>query len=95
VDTAAWWSGESLIVLLPNTMRRDALQAAARILEAVAVHPFTWPDATNVTISVGVAGLPDSELDTEQKLLAAADSARSRAQDLMTPSPDHAKHLKR
>ena len=48
VDTAAWWSGESFIVLLPNTIRNDAMQAAARTLEAVATHPFTWPDATRL-----------------------------------------------
>ena len=52
VDTASWWSGEAFIVLLPNTIRNDALQAAARIHEAVANHPFTWPDATNVTMSI-------------------------------------------
>lgn len=95
VDTAAWWSGESLIVLLPNTIRHDALQAAARILEAVACHTFTLPDAENVTMSIGVAGLPDPHLDTEQKLIEAASAARRRAQDLMVPSPDHTSFLKK
>ncbi len=95
IDTAAWWTGETLIVLLPNTIRHDALQAAARILEAVAIHPFTWPDATNVTMSIGVAGLPDPHIDTEEKLLEAAEAARSRAQDLMVPSPDHKSFLKK
>lgn len=85
VDTAAWWSGEALIVLLPNTIRNDAVQAAARILESVANHPFSWSDSTKVTMSIGVAGLPDRKLDNEQKLIKAAAAACKRARDLMLP----------
>lgn len=87
VDTAAWWSGESLIVLLPNTLRNDAVQAAARVLETVANHPFTWPDASQVTMSIGVAGLPDTNVDTEQKLIEAAALASRKALDMMVPVP--------
>ena len=85
VDTAAWWSGEALIILLPNTIRNDAVQAAARILEAVAIHPFTWSDSTKVTMSIGVAGLPDRKIDTEQKLIDAAAAACNRARSFMQP----------
>ncbi len=87
VDTAAWWTGEAFIVLLPNTIRNDAVQAAARILEAVANHEFTWSDSTKVTMSIGVAGLPDKSITTEQKLIEAADAACNRARELMLPSP--------
>lgn len=86
VDTAAWWTGGSLIVLLPNTMRNDAVQAAMRVLEAVAVHPFTWPDATQVTVNIGVAGLPDRKIDSEQKMLEAAATACRRARQTLLPS---------
>jgi diguanylate cyclase (GGDEF)-like protein len=86
VDTAAWWSGEVLIILLPNTMHDDAVQAAARVLEAVACHPFTWADCMKVTMNIGVAGLPDPAIDTEQKLIEAAAAACKRAGDLMLPS---------
>jgi len=85
VDTAAWWTGKELIILLPNTIRNDALQAAMRILETVANHPFTWADATKVTMSIGVAGLPDRFIDTEQKLIESAAMACKRAGDLMRP----------
>jgi two-component system cell cycle response regulator len=95
VDTAAWWSGESFIVLLPNTIRRDALQAAARTLEAVATHPFTWPDATQVTMSIGVAGLPDKNIDCEQKMIEVADAACRRAQEFAVPPPFDVRSLKR
>jgi len=85
VDTAAWWTGQELIILLPNTIRNDALQAAMRILETVANHPFTWADSTRVTMSIGVAGLPDRFIDTEQKLIEAAAMACKRAGDMMRP----------
>lgn len=87
VDTAAWWSGEALIILLPNTIRNDAVLAAARILESVANHPFTWPDSSKVTMSIGVAGLPDRSIDTEQKLIEAAATACKRAREYMPSSP--------
>jgi diguanylate cyclase (GGDEF)-like protein len=95
VDTAAWWSGESIIVLLPNTMRTDAMQAAARTLEAVATHPFTWPDATQVTMSIGVAGLPDKNIDCEQKMIEVADASCRRAQEFAVPPPYDVHTLKR
>lgn len=85
VDTAAWWSGEALIVLLPNTIKNDAVQAAMRVLESVANHPFTWADSTKVTMSIGVAGLPDRHIDTEQKLISAAAAACRRACEFMKP----------
>ena len=95
VDTAAWWTGESLVVLLPNTLGHDAVQAAARVLEAVATHPFTWPDATRVTMSIGVAGLPDRSIDSEKKLLEAAALASRNALDTMAPVPKALERLKR
>jgi diguanylate cyclase (GGDEF)-like protein len=95
VDTAAWWSGEAFIVLLPNTTRHDALQAAARVLEAVANHQFTWPDATNVTVSIGVAGLPDENIDSEQKLIEVADATCRRAQEMMVPPPFDVRSIRR
>ena len=86
VDTAAWWSGEALIILLPNTIRNDAVLAAARILETVANHSFTWSDSSKITMSIGVAGLPDRSIDTEQKLIESAASACKRARELMPSS---------
>ncbi len=88
VDTAALWTGEQLIVLLPNTIRNDAVQAAARILEAVAVYPFTWPDATRVTMNIGVAGLPDKNIETPGQLIDEASAACRRTQELMLRPPN-------
>lgn len=83
VDTAAWWTGEGFIVLIPNTPRENALQAAARILVAVADHPFTWSDSKKVAMNIGVAGLPDEKIDTETKLVQAADSALLQARQFL------------
>jgi diguanylate cyclase (GGDEF)-like protein len=85
VDTAASWSGEALVVLLPNTLKNDAVQAAARILEAVANHPFTWPESVKFTMSIGVAGLPDRKIETEQELIEAVTAACRRAAEFMIP----------
>ncbi len=87
VDTAALWTGDQLIVLLPNTIRNDAVQAAARILETVAVYPFTWPDATRVTMNIGVAGLPDKRIDTAARLIEEASAACRRTQEMMLKPP--------
>ncbi len=87
VDTAALWTGEQLIVLLPNTIRNDAVQAAARILEAVAIYPFTWPDATRVTMNIGVAGLPDKNIESPAELIEEASAACKRTQELMLKPP--------
>jgi diguanylate cyclase (GGDEF)-like protein len=85
VDTAASWSGEALVILLPNTLKNDAVQAAARILEAVANHPFTWPESVKFTMSIGVAGLPDRKIGTEQELIEAVTAACRRAAEFMIP----------
>ena len=84
VDTAAWWTGEKIIILLPNTIRHDAVQAAARILETVVCQNFTWLDATQITMSIGVAGLPSRDIDTEAKLIEAANRACKRAGNFNT-----------
>ncbi len=87
VDTAALWTGDQLIVLLPNTIRNDAVQAAARILENVAIYPFTWPDATRVTMNIGVAGLPDKNIGTAGRLIEEASAACRRTQEMMLKPP--------
>jgi diguanylate cyclase (GGDEF)-like protein len=87
VDTPAWWSGESFIVLLPNTSSTDALQAGARVLDAVALYPFSWPDATRITLNIGVAGLPNIAISNPAQLVECANAAMQRARKLMTPPP--------
>jgi len=75
VDTAARWGGEEFAVLLPETTTRGALEPALRILNAVAKHGFTGLNDRQVTVSIGVAGVPSKSIDEPEKLLNWADTA--------------------
>jgi len=74
VDTVARWGGEEFVALLPRTKKEDAFRAASRILQAIADYKF--PDIDKqVTVSIGIASIPDLSIDTAEKLVDASDSA--------------------
>lgn len=75
VDTAARWGGEEFAVLVPTISRDNALVPAKRILKAVGKHKF--PDITDrsITVSIGIADVPKSQIDAGQKLVHVADLA--------------------
>jgi two-component system cell cycle response regulator len=75
VDTIARWGGEEFVVLGPNTSTENAKLAAARILKAVSQHEFTDFEGIKVTVSIGIAGLPNPAIDTQEKLINTADLA--------------------
>ena len=75
VDTPARWGGEEFIVLSPNTSRENALKAAERILKAIAGHTYPSIGSHRITVSIGVAGIPSPAIDTQEKLIHAADLA--------------------
>jgi diguanylate cyclase (GGDEF)-like protein len=75
VDTPARWGGEEFIVLSPNTPKEKANLAATRILNAVAQHTFSGVKGGKITVSIGIAGIPDPSIDDEDKLIHAADLA--------------------
>jgi diguanylate cyclase (GGDEF)-like protein len=75
VDTPARWGGEEFVVLSPNTPKENAVLAAARILNAVTHHAFSGVKGGKITISIGVAGVPDPSIDSKEKLVHAADLA--------------------
>lgn len=75
VDTPARWGGEEFVVLSPNTTLENGLRAAERVRKAVANHIFKAKEHTRVTVSIGVAGIPNPDLDTPEKLIHAADLA--------------------
>jgi diguanylate cyclase (GGDEF)-like protein len=75
-DVIGRYGGEEFLILLPNTDAESALRAAARLREALVLHPAPMPDDAQleVTGSLGVAAL--SELPPEagpDALLALAD----------------------
>jgi diguanylate cyclase (GGDEF)-like protein len=74
VDTVARWGGEEFIVLLPETGGEDALLVAAKILGAVSHHAFTaFPE--RITVSIGLATVPEPHINTAEKLIHEADLA--------------------
>ncbi len=75
VDTVSRWGGEEFVVLLPQTNKESALPLSLRILEAISRHRFSVIPDKQLTISIGIAGIPDPSIDTEEKLIHASDLA--------------------
>ena len=61
VDTLARYGGEEFVVVLPETDRAGAVQAAERICAAVRRRPFgeDGEQPIDVTLSIGIAVFPD------------------------------------
>ncbi len=77
VDTVARYGGEEFVVLLPQVGRAEALEVADKLRRSVEEAPLEHgkrQPAGTVTISVGVASLPDDAAD-RSALVDAADSA--------------------
>ncbi len=77
-DTVARYGGEEFMLILSNTVKADAVLCAERIRGAIAAHDFR-DLGISVTVSAGVTGVPDSAIDSEDKLIRCADLALSRA----------------
>lgn len=75
VDTPARWGGEEFIVLSPNTTKANAFTAAERILKSVGGNVFSEIGSHRITVSIGVAGIPAPDIDSQEKLIHAADLA--------------------
>jgi diguanylate cyclase (GGDEF)-like protein len=75
-DVAARYGGDEFVVLLPGCKRDDALRVAQRVRREISRQLGEAP----VTISVGVATMPNNAQDAE-RLVAAADSALYDAKD--------------
>jgi diguanylate cyclase (GGDEF)-like protein len=70
IDTAARYGGDEFVVLLPGCSREDAIGVAQRVRNEIARQVGEAP----VTISGGIATMPDNAADAE-RLMAAADAA--------------------
>ncbi len=102
VDIAARYGGEELAIILPEMNSQQALRLAERVRRRVAARPFVsrgrdrTPFEIPITISLGVAGLPDDALSAaaliaaaDEGLYAAKRSGRNRAVRYcdLTPHP--------
>lgn len=75
----ARYGGEEFAVLLPETSKEKAVRLAEEIRSAMESSPFTIRrEKLQMTVSVGVASLPEDTLDNEE-LIRRADEALYRA----------------
>lgn len=77
-DTFGRWGGEEFIIILSETDKNGALRMAERIRKAVSEKELI-PHLT-VTVSIGIASLPEGPQDRDE-LVNAADAALYRAKD--------------
>ncbi|HMK48479.1 MAG TPA: diguanylate cyclase [Thermodesulfovibrionales bacterium] len=74
IDMIARWGSQEFAIYLPEASESDAESVGARILEVVSSHDF--PGITErVTLSIGIAGIPDASIDSTEKLIREADIA--------------------
>jgi two-component system cell cycle response regulator len=74
VDTLARWGGEEFALLLPRTKKEDAFIVASRILGTISEYRFPGVEK-EITVSIGIASIPDLSFDTAEKLIDASDIA--------------------
>ncbi len=74
-DVTARWGGEEFVVLLPQTDKKAALQSASRILKAISACKFSGLPDKKITVSIGIASLPNPSIDTGEKLVDFSDIA--------------------
>jgi two-component system, cell cycle response regulator len=75
VDTVARWGGEEFIIMSPNTTKNNALIVADRIRKSMAGQSFPNAGDKKITISIGIADIPDPAIHTKEQLINAADQA--------------------
>ena len=75
-DIVARFGGDEFALILPDTGQEGAMAVAGRIRERVSAAQFLASDglSLHLTVSIGVATLPDS-VGSAEELLRAADAA--------------------
>lgn len=80
VDLLARYGGEEFAILLPQTGIGQTMAVAERIRAGVESHHFMTPEGKiRITVSLGVAGYPESAVDNHAQLVQEADAALYRA----------------
>ena len=80
IDLVAKYGGDEFLVILPQTRTEGAVTMGNRIRQAVAETAFAGCQAGEITVSVGVASIPEHGA-TMEALLAASDEALFRAKE--------------
>lgn len=79
IDTASRFGGEEFMLILPNTDTAASRHVAERIRSGIETHSFDGLNKNRITISIGIAGMPDNLLQNEDRLLRCTDLALYRA----------------
>jgi two-component system, cell cycle response regulator len=75
-DIFARYGGEEFIMLLPQTEQKGAITEAERIRKAVVEHSFHAKEANiRITLSAGIASLPNNRIKNYDELIHSADTA--------------------
>ncbi|QKX02980.1 PleD family two-component system response regulator [Wolbachia endosymbiont of Litomosoides sigmodontis] len=83
-DLLARFGGEEFVVVMPDTNISDAYIVAERIRKIIATEPFILSDKNithNVTVSIGIAEMQESDLDSIKKFIVRADKYLYRAKN--------------
>jgi two-component system cell cycle response regulator len=78
IDTACRVGGEEFMLILPNTEKEIAVKGIERLRDAIERHLFAGMDRP-ITVSMGIAGLPDAGAENEDGLIRCADYALYKA----------------
>ena len=80
IEIAARYGGEEFVFLFPKTSPKEAMKPAARIHENISTHHFKGlPQDRVITVSIGIAGLPDPLIVTKDDLIKCSDFALYKA----------------
>ena len=72
IDIATRYAGEEFVIILPQIDFKNAIEAAKQIKKIIQDFKFT-PIEKEITVSVGVASLPDVDIKSVDDLLKIAD----------------------
>jgi len=82
VDALGRYGGEEFVAVLPHTTAEEARLTAERIRQQVQLHRFRAGESdVRISVSVGVASVPASGVDSPEALLREADKALYRAKE--------------
>jgi diguanylate cyclase (GGDEF)-like protein len=79
-DAAARCGGDEIAVILPETNESRASEVAEKLGRELEKSSFEWKGKSfNITCSIGVAAVPETNIDHWKELLYSADKSRYRA----------------
>lgn len=79
-DVAARYGGDEIAVILPETTKSKASEVAEKLRRNLEKSSFEWEGKSfNITWSIGVAAVPETNIDHWNELLYSADKSLYRA----------------